>query len=47
MVVKQDVIMKYEREDISFKIHFLRFLVKADYNLESGGDYMFTIRAKF
>ena len=24
-----------------------RFLVKADYKLESGGDYIFTIRAKF
>ena len=24
-----------------------RFLVKADYKLESGGDYVFTIRAKF
>tara|TARA_B100000686_G_scaffold353097_1_gene457323 strand:+ start:1523 stop:1669 length:147 start_codon:yes stop_codon:yes gene_type:complete len=29
MVVKQDVIIKYDKEDISFKIHFLRFLVKA------------------
>ena len=25
----------------------LRFLVKADYNLEPGGDYMFMVRAKF
>ncbi len=25
----------------------MRFLVKADYNLEPGGDYIFTIRAKF
>ncbi len=25
----------------------LRFLIKADYYLEPGGDYMFTIRAKF
>tara|TARA_Y100001968_G_scaffold194579_1_gene178479 strand:- start:1333 stop:1590 length:258 start_codon:yes stop_codon:yes gene_type:complete len=24
-----------------------RFLVKADYKLESGGDYIFTVRAKF
>ncbi len=24
-----------------------RYLVKADYKLESGGDYMFTVRAKF
>ncbi len=25
----------------------MRFLIKADYSLESGNDYMFTIRAKF
>jgi len=25
----------------------LRFLIKADYHLEPGGDYMFTIRAQF
>ncbi len=25
----------------------LRFLLKADYKLETGGDYSFTIRAKF
>ncbi len=25
----------------------MRFLVKADYHLEPGGDYMFTIRARF
>ncbi len=25
----------------------LRFLVKADYKLEPGGDYIFTVRAKF
>ncbi len=25
----------------------LRFLLKADYNLEPGGDYNFTVRAKF
>ena len=25
----------------------LRFLLKADYRLEAGGDYVFTIRAKF
>ncbi len=25
----------------------LRFLVRADYHLEAGGDYIFTIRAKF
>jgi len=25
----------------------LRFLLKADYKLEAGGDYIFTIRAKF
>ena len=25
----------------------LRFLVKADYNLEAGGDYIFTVRARF
>ena len=25
----------------------LRFLVKADYKLETGGDYIFTVRAKF
>ncbi len=25
----------------------LRFLLKADYYLEPGGDYMFTIKAKF
>ena len=25
----------------------LRFLIKADYYLEPGGDYIFTIRAKF
>ena len=25
----------------------LRFLVKADYPLEPGGDYMFTVRARF
>ena len=24
-----------------------RFLVKSDYKLESGGDYIFTVRAKF
>ena len=24
-----------------------RFLVKADYNLEAGGDYTFTVRARF
>jgi len=24
-----------------------RFLIKADYDLETGGDYFFTIRAKF
>jgi len=24
----------------------LRFLIKADYTLEPGGDYMFTVRAK-
>ena len=24
-----------------------RYLVKADYKLESGGDYIFTVRAKF
>ena len=24
-----------------------RYLVRADYKLESGGDYMFTVRAKF
>ena len=24
-----------------------RYLVNADYKLESGGDYMFTVRAKF
>jgi hypothetical protein len=24
-----------------------RFLVKADYHLEPGGDYMFTVRARF
>ena len=24
-----------------------RYLVKADYTLESGGDYIFTVRAKF
>ena len=24
-----------------------RFLVKADYHLEAGGDYTFTVRAKF
>ena len=25
----------------------LKFLVQSDYNLEAGGDYIFTIRAKF
>ncbi len=25
----------------------LRFLVKSDYHLEAGGDYLFTIRARF
>ncbi len=25
----------------------MRFLVKADYHLEAGGDYNFTVRAKF
>ena len=25
----------------------LRFLIKADYQLEPGGDYMFTVRAAF
>ena len=25
----------------------LRFLVKADYHLEAGGDYVFTVRAQF
>ncbi|KGG16681.1 MULTISPECIES: DUF3146 family protein [unclassified Prochlorococcus] len=25
----------------------LRFLIKSDYSLEAGGDYNFTIRAKF
>ncbi len=25
----------------------IRFLLKADYNLEAGGDYVFTVRAKF
>ena len=25
----------------------MRFLVRADYNLEPGGDYMFAIRARF
>ena len=25
----------------------LRFLIKTDYHLEPGGDYMFTIRAQF
>jgi hypothetical protein len=25
----------------------LRFLLKADYQLEPGGDYAFTVRAKF
>lgn len=25
----------------------LRFLVKADYHLEAGGDYTFTVRARF
>ena len=25
----------------------LRFLIKSDYNLEAGGDYIFTVRAKF
>ena len=25
----------------------LRFLVRADYQLEPGGDYIFTVRAKF
>ena len=25
----------------------LRFLIKADYNLEAGSDYIFTVRAKF
>ena len=25
----------------------MRFLVKADYKLETGGDYIFTVRAKF
>ena len=24
-----------------------RYLIKADYQLESGGDYIFTVRAKF
>ena len=28
-VVKQDVIMKYDKEDISFKTHFFKFRVKA------------------
>mgnify|MGYP001220959562 CR=1 FL=1 len=25
----------------------MRFLVKTDYNLEPGGDYIFTVRARF
>ncbi len=25
----------------------LRFLIRADYDLEAGGDYIFTVRAKF
>jgi len=25
----------------------MRFLIKADYHLEPGGDYIFTVRAKF
>ena len=25
----------------------LRFLVRTDYNLETGGDYVFTVRARF
>ncbi len=25
----------------------MRFLIKADYNLETGGDYILTVRAKF
>ncbi|MDC0309997.1 DUF3146 family protein, partial [Synechococcus sp. AH-551-J03] len=25
----------------------LRFLVKSDYDLEPGGDYTFTVRARF
>ena len=25
----------------------MRFLLKADYHLEAGGDYMFTVRARF
>ncbi len=25
----------------------MRFLLQADYNLEPGGDYVFTVRAKF
>ena len=25
----------------------MRFLVKSDYNLEAGGDYIFTVRARF
>jgi hypothetical protein len=25
----------------------LRFLIKADYQLEAGGDYVFTVRARF
>ena len=25
----------------------LRFLIKTDYQLEAGGDYIFTVRAKF
>ncbi len=25
----------------------LRFLIKSDYHLEAGGDYIFTVRAKF
>ena len=25
----------------------LRFLIKADYNLEPGGDYIFTVRSQF
>ncbi|WP_320675237.1 DUF3146 family protein [Prochlorococcus sp. MIT 1341] len=25
----------------------LRFLIRADYNLEPGGDYVFTVRARF
>ena len=25
----------------------MRFLVKADYKLETGGDYIFTVRSKF